>query len=132
MVKLRPLTRTDIFRLDELWREHWSDYSMPGLKNRIIDAVAVARDEKDGERVIGYGQVKLFAEAILFLDPTARKRHRAAALRLLMEEAYRGADKAHLEDIYCFIKSPDFALLIEKRFGFERVLEPGELLLKRL
>lgn len=128
MTKIRPLTQADILILDKLWQEHWSDTSLPGLRNRVIDAVAV----NESNRIIGYGQVKLFAESMIFLDPTARKRDRVSALRLLMEEAYRGADKAHLDDIYCFIKSPDFALLIEKRFGFERVVEPGELLLKRL
>ena len=125
MVKLRPLLKSDIIKLDDLWLKHWQDTSLPGIKNRVIDAVAC-----DGEKIIGYGQVKLFAEAMLFLDPTARKRDRVQALKLLMEEAERGVNKAGLEDIYIFIKDPDFAVLIAKRYGFERIIEPGELLLK--
>lgn len=125
MIKLRSLTKSDIIELDKLWKEHWQNTSLPGLKNRVIDAVAY-----NDERIVGYGQVKLFAEAMLFLDPTCRKRDRAHALKLLMEEAQRGVNRAGLEDLYIFIKDPDFALLIAQRYGFERVIEPGELLLK--
>jgi hypothetical protein len=125
MIKLRSLAKSDIITLDGLWREHWNNTTLPGLKNRVIDAVAC-----NEERIIGYGQVKLFAEAMLFLDPTARKRDRVQALKLLMEEAERGVNKAGLEDIYIFIKDPDFAVLIAERYGFERIIEPGELLLK--
>jgi hypothetical protein len=125
MIKLRSLAESDIITLDKLWQEHWSNQTLPGLKNRVIDAVA-----HDDGRIIGYGQVKLFAEAMLFLDPTARKRDRVQALKLLMEEAERGVNKAGLEDIYIFIKDPDFAVLIAERYGFERIIEPGELLLK--
>jgi hypothetical protein len=129
MIKLRTLTPSDILTLDTLWREHWShESSLPGLESRIIDAVAV--DESG--RVVGYGQVRLFAEAMLFLDPTVRKRDRAAATRLLMHEAFRGTDLAGIKDIYCFIRDPDFSLLIQKHFSFDRVDNPGELLLRRL
>lgn len=127
MIKLRSLTPSDIITLDQLWKEHWSDTTLPNLKNRVIDAIAY---DTTNERIIGYGQVKLFAEAQLFLDPTCRKRDRAKALQLLMAEAERGVRRADLEDLYIFIKDPDFAVLIAKRYGFYRVTEPGELLLK--
>jgi hypothetical protein len=128
MVKLRPLTHTDIIELDKLWQEHWSDSSLPGLNNRVIDSVAV--DESG--RIVGYGQVRLFAEAMLFLDPTVSKRNKVKALKLLMSEAMRGIKESGLEEVYAFIKDPDFSLLIQRRYGFKSVTEPGELLLKRL
>jgi len=126
MVKLRSLTASDILLLDDLWKEHWSDTTLPGLKNRLIDSIAV--DEKD--KIVGYGQVKIFAEAQLFLDPTAPKRARVKALKLLMAEAERGVHQSGIGDLYVFIKNPDFAMLIARRYGFHRVVEPGELLLK--
>ena len=129
MVKLYPLTPELILELDKLWQNHWSsDASLPGLDHRIIDSVAI----NDDGRVIGYGQVKLFAEAMLFIDPTARKRDRATTTKLLMHEAFRGTDRAGLKDIYCFIRDPDFSLLIQHHFKFEKVDDPGELLLRRL
>lgn len=125
--RLRPLIETDILKLDELWRAHWQSSSLPNRVNCIVDAVV---DDRESGRIIGYGQVKLFAEAMLFLDPTTPKRARVKALKLLMAEAFRGAGRYGIEDMYAFIKDPDFALLIEKRYGFQRVIEPGELLLK--
>ena len=130
MVKLRSLTEADIVPLDKLWREHWSEYSLPNRRNAIRDSLAV--DIADPTRIIGYGQVKLFAENMLFLDPTARKRDRVRALKLLMLEAFRGADKVHIEEVYAFIKDPDFSVLIQRRFGFKHIIEPGELLLRKL
>ena len=100
---------------------------MPNRKNAIIDAVV----EKDGE-VIGYGQVKLFAEAMFIIDKDASVRDRVEALKLLMMEAIRGVDGTKLEDIYCFIRDPEFASLIAKHFSFEIVDDPGELLLRKV
>jgi hypothetical protein len=127
-IRLRQLRPTDIPKLDELWNQHWSDRGLPGLNSRIIDAVAV----NDNDKVVGYGQVKAFAEAMLFLDPTARKRELVQATKLLMLEAFRGVEQSGLEDIYCFIKNPQFATLIANHYDFEIVENPGELLLRRL
>ena len=124
MIKLRPITLADTPALDELWKAYWSDVSLPGQKDKIIDSIAV--DESD--RIVGYGQVKMFAEAMLFLDPTTRKRDRARAVKLLMTEALRGVDRLNLDYIYCFIRDPDFSMLIQNRYGFKPADNPGELL----
>jgi hypothetical protein len=129
MIKLRSLSPNDILLLDQLWQEHWSDTSLPGIRNRIIDSIAYDSQTK---RIIGYGQVKLFAEAMLFLDPTTTKRARVEALKLLMSEAFRGVDMAKIEEIYAFVKDPDFSLLIQKRYGFNPVIQPGEMLIRRM
>ena len=129
MIKLNSLTEADVLLIDKLWREHLSRVtSLPNLRTRIIDAVA----KNEEGQLVGYGQVKLFAEAMLFLDPTARKRDRAKATQQLMNEAIRGAKNAKMDSLYCFIKDPAFATFISNRYGFEIVDGPGELLLKRL
>lgn len=129
MIKLRSLRDNDILSLDKLWREHWTDYSLPNRHNSIVDSLAV---DAESDRIIGYGQVKLFAEAMLFLDPTARLRDKTRAIQALMLEAFRGCDKADIEEVYAFIRDPDFSSLIQKRYGFESIPRPGELLLRRL
>lgn len=126
MIKLYPLTSTDYEDIDRLWKLYWSDKSLPPASRAIVNAVA--KDE-DG-RIIAYGTVHHFAEAMLCIDPTARYRDRALATKLLMFEAYRGTEKAGLKELYSFISDPDFALLIEKHFGFLRVIDPGEVLVK--
>lgn len=129
MVKLRSFRREDISQIDEIWRKHHSDdFSVPDRRNAVIDAVV----EGEGGKVIAYGQVKLFAEAILILDKDASPRDKYKALTLLMLEAFRGADSAGIRDLYAFIQDPDFENLIAKHFDFEVLRNPGTLLKREL
>lgn len=128
MPVLRRFKDSDIEAIDAIWRMHHSlDFSVPNRNNSIVDAVV----EESG-KVIAYGQVKKFAEAIFILDKNASKRNKIIALKLLMLEAIRGTNIAGIEDIYSFIKDPEFATLISKHFSFEVVDEPGELLLRKV
>lgn len=127
-VKLRSFQPSDVEAINEIWeRYHRNEFSVPNRDNAIIDAVV----EDDG-KVIGYGQVKLFAEAMFILDLNASQRSKVEALILLMTEAIRGCSISGIEDLYCFIRDPQFASLISKHFSFEIVDNPGELLLRRL
>lgn len=126
--KLRRFQLSDVEAINDIWeRHHKNDFSVPNRNNAVIDAVV----EEDG-KVVGYGQVKIFAEAMFIIDKDASKRSKIEALILLMTEAIRGSDIAGIEDIYCFIKDPSFASLISKHFSFEIVDEPGELLLRKV
>lgn len=123
---LRPFTPADILQIDELWRANWQGRSsMPNRANSIVDAVI----EHEGE-ITAYGQVKLFAETMLFLDHRRSKRERVAALKLLMAEALQGVKALGIEETYAFIQDPSFARLISSRYGFQLVESPGMLLLK--
>lgn len=128
MSRLRAFRSSDVEEIDRIWREyHANDFSVPDRSNMVIDAVV----ESDG-KVVGYGQVKLFAEFMLILDKSASQRDRVEAIKLLMLEAFRGARTADLKRVYCFIKDPDFATLIGRHFDFEVIDEPGELLLRKM
>lgn len=128
-MKIRPFRQDDVEVIDEIWRKHHAnDFSVPNRNNLVIDAVV----EGSSGTVVAYGQVRLFAEAMFFLDKDASQRDKVQALRLLILEAIRGTNLAGLEDLYCFIKDPQFATLISKHFSFEIVDEPGELLLRKV
>jgi hypothetical protein len=128
VVTLKELTYERALIIDKFWKEYWSEYSLPDDTSKIIDAVAV----NEQERPIAYGQVKLFAELMLFQDMSVSHRDRADSLKLLMQEAFRGIDKAGLKECYCLIKDIRFARLISKHFGFVLVDNPGVLLVKRM
>lgn len=128
-MKLRSFRDSDIPRVDEIWKTfHRNNFGVPNRKNALIDAVV----EDGSGKVIAYGQVKMFAETMLVLDLGASKRDKIQAVILLMHEAFRGIRLAGLQDVYSFIQDPDFADLISKHFDFERVDDPGELLLRRM
>jgi hypothetical protein len=128
MNTLRAYQPSDLAAISKIWEDHHSDYyGLPNRKSIIIDAVV----EDDG-RLIGYGQVRLFAEAMLFLDKDAPLRSRIQALQQLMREAFRGTERAGIREIYAFIQDPDFSLLMQKHFHFKTTDKPGELLVKEL
>jgi hypothetical protein len=125
-MKLRSFRPSDIGPISEIWDKHYStESSLPNRRNSVVDAVV----EDSNGKVIAYGQVKLFAEAMLFLDKDASLRDRTQALKLLMLEAFRGTQQAGIEQMYCFIQDPDFATLIERHFGFS-IVDKGELLIR--
>ena len=76
--------------------------------------------------MIAYGTVKLFAEAILFLDWDAPQREKIEAIKDLMLEAIRGTTEAQLEQIHLFVKDPKFSELLQRHFGFKKAT--GEML----
>lgn len=126
MVRLRSFRQGDVEDVDRIWREHHSsDFSVPNRNNCVIDAVV----EDENGKVVAYGQVKMFAEAMLILDLNASQRQKIEAIKLLMLEAFRGTRMAGLEQMYCFIQDPDFAKLIERHFGFDLV-DKGKLLFR--
>ncbi len=127
-MKIRAFQDSDIPAIDEIWKKyHSNDFSVPNRSTRLVEWVA----EEDG-KVVAYGQVKLFAEAMIILDKGASKRAKVEALKGLLIEAFRGANLAGLEDMYCFIRDPAFATLLINHFGFEAVDNPGELLLRKV
>ena len=127
-IKLRSFSWDDVPAISKIWEDHHSDhFGLPNRRSSVIDAV-VEHDNK----IIAYGQLKLFAEAMLFLDKSAPLRARATAWRLLMLEAFRGAEQAGIREIYAFITDPNYALLLQKHFHFFQADKPGELLIKEL
>lgn len=127
-LRLRPLLQSDVLEIDRIWREHHSlQFSVPDLKHRIIDAVA----ESNG-KVVAYGQVEHYAVATFIPDLNVSPRLRVEALQLLMTEAIRGTNQAGIQKLYAFIKNPVFADLICKHYGFERIEDPGEILLREV
>lgn len=127
-MKLRPFKSGDELAVDKIWKAHHQDFSVPNRDRMIAEVVA----EDDDGNVVAYGQVKLFAEAIMLIDKDASPRNKVNALKELLLEAFRGTDQAGLQELYCFCKDPEFATLLAKHFGFEIVDYPGELLLRKV
>jgi hypothetical protein len=124
MIKLRSLTEDDLLKIDAFA----GTQGLPDLRTRVIDAVA----ENEKSEIVGYGQVKLFAEAQIFLDHSKSRLDKTRAVRELMREAFRGVEHFKLHEVYAFILDPEFADFIVKHFSFERQGDRGEILIRRL
>jgi hypothetical protein len=128
MVKLAEVTYDRALEIDKFWRRDWSNYSIPDTSHCIIESAVIDSNGK----TIAYGQVRHFAELMLFTDMQASLRDRSDSIKLLMSEAFRGMDKAGLPECYCLIKDMRFARLIAKHFDFKINDNPGVLLYKDL
>ena len=125
---LRTFSESDVLEIDRIWREHWFGVmGMPNRHNSIIDAVI-----EDDKGIVGYGQVKMFAEAMMFLDLDRPKRDKAQAFKLLMREGFRGVRNAGIEEMYMHIKDVPFQELVVQRYGFKIIEDPGVLLIGKV
>lgn len=117
---VRDLTVKDIDQIDDIFQRNPS-VGVPSLNYMIVNAVT----EEDG-KIVGYGAVKLFAEAVLILDKEARKRDRANTVTELMKTAIAYCRDAGVETLYANSNDENFTKCLEHRFKFHRV--PGTLL----
>ena len=119
----RNFEMEDIKAIDEIFNNQ-SEFGVPSLKNVLINSTIT--DTETGE-VIGYGVIKLFAEAYMILDHRKSKKTRADAFRQLMRVAMTHAKDAGLEELFIIANDKEFADILCKKYTFKRV--PGELLM---
>ena len=114
--------RLDAVPIHEVWRKyHDTDFSIPAVEN-VLTTPIVYEDNK----LIAFGMVKLFAEAILVMNLDATTRERVNAMKILFAEAFKACDKANIEQLHVSVTNPDFAEMLKKHYDF-RTCE-GEIL----
>lgn len=125
-MRIRKTRRSDFQRIDEIYRDYHQDkFGLPNLDNAVTHAVV----ERDG-KILGFGIVKLYAEAIMVLDLDESKIHRLKAMDKLMSEAYRGCDEIGLDQMHVFVQDPKLMTLLIQKYGFK--IATGVALVKEL
>lgn len=122
----REFRESDIMPIDEIYNRQPS-LGVPSLKNMIINSTL--EDEITG-KIVGYGVVKIFAEAVLILDKEIPKQDRAVALTEAMQTCLLFCKDAGVEVLYAVASDENFAKVLEKSYLFHRV--PGTLLCKEV
>jgi hypothetical protein len=117
----REFRESDIKAIDDIYRRQ-PELGVPGLKNVIINSTLV--DGNTGA-IVGYGAVKIFAEAVLILDKSITKRDRAFAVKEAMHTALTFCRAKGLEMLYAIATNDKFGKVLENRYKFSKV--PGEL-----
>ena len=124
-MKIESLKPEDIPLISKIWETHHAhSFALPTRANVVTEVKAV-----DGDKIIGYGQLRLVAEPIMVLDLDATSRQKYEALRLFMLEAYRGAEQARIKHMFIFVRDPNFADVLTKHYAFSRA-DLGEFLVK--
>jgi len=122
MITVRDLRKDDILKIDEIYQRQPS-IDVPSLNNMIINSTL---EETDTQQVLGYGAVKLFAEAIMILDKELPRSVRAQALVEAMRTAIVYSKDAGLEQLFAVAADPSYAKVLMNRYRFIEI--PGTLL----
>jgi len=123
MIVPRVFKPSDIAEIDAIFKKQ-PELGVPSIRNMIINGVI---EDTDTNKVIAYGVVKLFGEAILILDKDIPKRDKAKALREVMKIAISFSRERYLEYLYLISNSESFSEVLKKKYGFIKC--PGELLM---
>lgn len=111
----RSLELSDLGQINELWQRcHKGTRGIPRRRFTITDAVA----ENGGGRLAGYGTVRFFAEALLFLDKDLSPYQQAKAFKLLMEKAIQDCNASGVEQINVGIDDEVFDRVLREKYGF--------------
>ncbi len=122
MIIARDFRKEDIAPINDIFERNPS-ISVPSLKYMIINVVTEREEDK---KIVAYGALKIFAEAVLIMDKEMPKRDRAQALIEAMQTAILYARDAGVEVLYANSNDDNFTRCLENRYKFVRV--PGTLL----
>jgi homospermidine synthase len=126
MIISRKFMVEDINGIDDIYQKQ-NDFGVPSLENVVINSTLV--DSVTG-KIVGYGAVKIFAEAILLLDKELGKKEKSQAVREAMKTAIVYSKDAGIEYLYMITKSESFSKVLRQNYLAERV--PGETLMINL
>jgi hypothetical protein len=82
-------------------------------KNSVIDMVV----EEEG-KIISFGVVKLYAEAVMVLDQSLPARQKVAILDKMLRTAVSHSKAMGIECLHIFSKREDFLAILKKHYGF--------------
>lgn len=111
---IRELRLSDLVQIDQFWqRDHKGIRGIPSRENIITDAVV------ENGRILGYGQVKVFGEALLFLNQNASQFEKAKTFKLLMDKAIDDSQKLNLETMHVGIDNDHFESILREKYKFD-------------
>lgn len=110
------MVESDIVEIDRIWREsgHSEHFGLPNLNYTITSAIA----ERNGE-ILGFGVVKLYAEAVAVLDLSKPKADRVEALERLLAEAFRACKVQDIEQLHVYVQEPGMQRILVRKFDFK-------------
>lgn len=112
---IRPYTTDDLEAISTIYDNYYaSEYELPNLDKTLTNAII----DKDG-KVIGFGLVKLWAEAIMILDKKESVRNKVASFNGLMNHAINASKYYKIDKLHAVILDPTFKAIMEKHFKFQ-------------
>lgn len=109
------LTKDDRTQIDDIyWKHHADTFYIPNLDHTVTHAVV-----RDNEKVLAFGMVKLYPEAILVMNKDCSLRDRVGAWRMLMNKAIKDTKSAGFPYLHATIHDNAYSSLLSKHYGFK-------------
>jgi hypothetical protein len=110
---IRELELRDLGPIDTFWqRDHKGVRGIPDRSGLLSEAVV------ENGKVLGYGHVKVFGEASMWLDQTASAFQRAKTFKLMMDKAIRDSKNLGLDLLHVGVEDPHFEMLLRGKYKF--------------
>lgn len=107
----------DLEAIDDIYEKYYKNqFGLPNLNATVSHGII-----EDDKGVIGFGMVKLFAEAIMILDKIRSTRDKSRAMKALMYKALADSKRVGLNQLHVTVDDEEFAKKLEKHYGFKRV-----------
>lgn len=115
-MRIRGTCTRDLEIINDIWRKYHSDsFGLPDINNNAITHAVVTNGN---DEVMGFGVVKVLAEAIMILELEESKEHRLEGLQLLMDEAIRACREAKISQLHVFVKDENLSRLLQRKYAF--------------
>ena len=110
---IRELQTADLVPIDAFWQKYHK--GIRGIPSRdLLVSEAVVENGK----IIGYGHVKAFGEALMFLNEDASKFARAKAFKLMMDKAIFDSKRLGLDLLHVGVEDENFEMLLRSKYKF--------------
>jgi hypothetical protein len=117
-LQFRKFLVGDLEKVSEIYeRDYSQDFSLPNLDHTIGNGIITS----SSDRILGFGMVKCYPEAIIILDKTSSNRDKVNSLKLLYENAIRVCKDRNFNELRCHIIDDSYGQLLTKHFNFHNV-----------
>lgn len=104
----------DLEEIEQIRRTHHADFDPINLDHCLTHAFV-----EDNNKIIAYGIVNIFPEAILILDKSAAHRDQVQAWRMLMIKAINDTREKGHEFLRAVVHDDAYFNLLHKHYGFK-------------
>lgn len=115
----------DLTPINSIYERHYSeDFGIPSLAHTIGNGVVCS------DKLVAFGMVKLYPEAIIIIDKEASLKDRVIALEILHDEAVKVCKMAGYDELRANTTNFGWERLLNRHFDF--LPYPGRMVWKKI
>ena len=125
MVTHRPYSIRDMDEVSRVFKNQELSGGIPALRDSRIPTIF-----SENDRVLAYGVLKIFPEAILILDKDCERKQKAQIIRQGLSLAIEESIRLGCDYLYAFSEKPSYSKILRNKYNFKEC--PGDTLILNL